>query len=164
VSGSGSEQERVLEVAQRHSRSACASQRRNQGRCSSGLRFLQQYLRQRQDYPGITKSEELETAFRNTVAEAMKEMGQVSRFSKQFKPTTTVADPSRQVAANLLNRVFNATRPNEKWVADITYLPTSAGWVYLAIVLDLFSRKVVGWSISDNLATTLIIEAIRQAI
>jgi len=54
---------------------------------------------------------------------------------------------------NLLDRDFTATKPNQKWVTDITYLPTHAGWVYLAAVLDLFSRKVVGWAISDSLAT-----------
>lgn len=112
----------------------------------------------------LRNSGELETACRNTVAKAMKEMGLKSRVSKQFRPTTTVADPSRQAAANLLNQEFTATGPNQKWVADITYLATSRGWVYLAVVLDLFSRKVVGWAVSDSLATTLISDALRQAI
>jgi putative transposase len=94
----------------------------------------------------------------------MKEMGLKCRVSKQFKPTTTVADPSLQAAANLLNQEFKATRPNPKLVADITYLQTSTGWVYLAVVLDPLSRKVVGWAISESLATTLISEALRQAI
>jgi len=108
--------------------------------------------------------EELETACRNTVARAMDEMGLKSRVRKQFTPTTTKADSSKQPASNVLNRDFNAERPNQKWVTDITYLPTLTGWVYLAVVLDLFSRKVVGWSISDSLATPLVSEALRHAI
>ena len=88
----------------------------------------------------------LETACRNTVAKAMQEMGLKSRVSKKFRPSTTQADPSKEPAPNLLEQKFTATALNQKWVADITYLPTALGWVYLAVVLDLFSRKVVGWA------------------
>jgi len=112
----------------------------------------------------LEKSDEMETACRNTVARAMREMGLNSKVSKQFKPTTTVTDPSRQPAPNVLNQDFTADAPNQKWVADITYLPTRTGWVYLAVVLDLFSRKVVGWSLSDSLATPLVSRAMRKAI
>jgi putative transposase len=112
----------------------------------------------------LAQCEELETACRNTVAQAMREMGLKSRVSKAFRPTTTQADPTKRPAPNLLERNFTATRPNQKWVTDITYLPTHAGWVYLAAVLDLFSRKVVGWAISDSLATPLVAEALRRAI
>jgi len=76
----------------------------------------------------------------------------------------TVADPSRQAATNVLNQEFKADGPNRKWVADITYLPTLTGWVYLAVVLDLYSRKVVGWAISNSLETKVITDALRQAI
>lgn len=106
----------------------------------------------------------LESACRNTVAKAMREMGLKSRVSQGFTPTTTQADPSHQPAANGLDRQFTATGPNQKWVTDITYLPTLAGWVYLAVVLDLFSRKIVGWAISDSLATPLVSAALRRAI
>jgi putative transposase len=112
----------------------------------------------------LQQREELETACRNTVARAMKEMGLKSRVRKRFTPTTTQADPSTRPAPNVLDRDFDAERPNQKWVTDITYLPTLAGWVYLAVVVDLFSRKVVGWSMSDSLATPLVSEALRQAI
>ena len=108
---------------------------------------------------------ELETACRNTVAKAMKELGICSKTSRKgFRPTTTQVDPSRQPAANVLDREFTATAPNRKWVTDITYLPTTAGWVYLAAVIDLFSRKVVGWSISQSLATDLVQAALKDAI
>lgn len=112
----------------------------------------------------LARSDSLETACRNTVARAMREMGLASRVSKAFTPTTTKSDPTHRVAPNTLDRDFTATRPNEKWVTDVTYLPTLAGWVYVAVVLDLFSRKVVGWAISDSLATPLVATALRRAI
>jgi putative transposase len=112
----------------------------------------------------LQERDELETACRNTVAKAMQEMGLKSRVSKAFTPTTTKADPSKRPAPNVLDRNFSATRPNQKWVTDITYLPTLAGWVYLAVVIDLFSRKVVGWSMSESLATPLVGAALRHAI
>jgi len=112
----------------------------------------------------LPKSKELEKACRNTVAKAMKEMGLKSKVSRRFRPTTTVADPSKRPAANLLNQEFKAVMPNQKWVGDITYLETATGWVYLAVVLDLFSRKVVGWSMSNSLGTQLITDAMHQAI
>ena len=99
---------------------------------------------------------ELESACRNTVAKAMRELGLKSRISRTFTPTTTQADPTKQPAPNQLAQDFTATAPNRKWVTDITYLPTAEGWVYLAVVLDLFSRKVVGWALSNSLATELV--------
>lgn len=112
----------------------------------------------------LQKDESRERASRNTVAKAMREMGLKSCVSKRFKPTTTQADPDKLPAPNLLGQQFTATAPNQKWVTDITYLPTAAGWVYLAVVVDLFSRKVVGWDISDSLATSLVSGALRQAV
>lgn len=112
----------------------------------------------------LKKDERLEVACRNTVAKAMRELGLKSRVRKKFTPTTTVNDPTKKPAPNVLGQHFQATRPNQKWVADITYLPTAAGWVYLAVVLDLYSRKIVGWEISESLATPLVSNALRQAI
>jgi putative transposase len=107
---------------------------------------------------------DLESACRNTVAQAMRELGLKSRVSKTFTPTTTQSDPTKQPAPNELAQDFTATAPNRKWVTDITYLATAEGWVYLAVVLDLFSRKVVGWALSNSLATELVSEALRQAV
>ncbi len=107
---------------------------------------------------------DLERACRNTVQRAMQELGLRSRVSKKFTPTTTKADPTKQAAPNVLDREFLAEAPNRKWVTDITYLWTAQGWAYLAVVVDLFSRKVVGWSLSDSLATDLVAAALRQAI
>ena len=106
----------------------------------------------------------LEAACRNTVVTAMRKMGLKSKVSKKFSPTTTVSDPSKMAASYVLNQSFKADAPNRKWVTDITYLPTAAGWVYLAVVLDLFSRKVVGWAISESLATQLVSSALRNAV
>lgn len=107
---------------------------------------------------------ELESACRNTVASAMRRLGLRSKVKKGFKPTTTKSDPSKKPAPNVLDRCFEADGPNRKWATDITYLKTSAGWVYLAVVLDLFSRKVVGWSIGDSLETSLVSRALHDAV
>ncbi len=105
-----------------------------------------------------------ETACRNTVAKAMRDLGIKSRVSRKFTPTTTVNDPSKKPAPNILAQDFKANAPNQKWVADITYLPTLSGWVYLAVVIDLFSRKVVGWEMSSRLTTPLVTSALKKAI
>lgn len=112
----------------------------------------------------MQNDDNLESACRNTVAKAMNEMGLKSKVSKRFTPITTQSDPSKKPAENILNQDFDADAPNRKWVTDITYLPVAGGWVYLAVVLDLFSRKVVGWAISESLATPLASEALRKAI
>jgi len=112
----------------------------------------------------LQQDDVLESACRNTVATAMRELGLKSRVKRRFTPTTTKSDPTKQPAANVLDRDFMAEEPNRKWVTDITYLPTAAGWVYLAVVLDLFSRKVVGWSLGRSLATELVSDALRAAI
>jgi putative transposase len=112
----------------------------------------------------LQNRDDLERACRNTVAAAMREMGLKSRAGKGFTPTTTQVDPAHPPAPNLLERDFTASQPNRKWVTDITYLATAAGWVYLAVVMDLFSRKVVGWAIDTSLATELVSRALRQAV
>jgi putative transposase len=94
----------------------------------------------------------------------MRELGLKSRLARTFTPTTTQADPTKQPAPNYLAQDFTAEAPNRKWVTDITYLPTAEGWVYLAVVLDLFSRKVVGWALGNSLATELVSAALRQAV
>ena len=78
--------------------------------------------------------------------------------------TTTRRNEATRPAPDLVERRFRAERPNQLWVADITYVPTWAGFLYLAMVLDVFSRKVVGWAISESLATPLVADALRRAI
>jgi len=68
------------------------------------------------------------------------------------------------VAANTLRRAFAATRPNEKWVGDITYVPTHQGWLYVAVLMDLYSRRIVGWAMDDQVTTTLTLSALEMAL
>jgi len=78
--------------------------------------------------------------------------------------TTTQSDHVLPIAPNLIDRNFTTTKPNEVWVGDITYVPTRQGWLYLAVLIDLFSRKVVGWATSDSLHTELATRALEAAI
>jgi putative transposase len=68
------------------------------------------------------------------------------------------------IAPNLLDREFEATGPNQKWVADFTYIPTGEGWLFLAVVLDLFSRRVVGWSMQPTMSAQLVLDALLMAL
>lgn len=77
---------------------------------------------------------------------------------------TTKANPQAPVAENVLDRQVTAERPNQKWVSDVTYIATSAGWLYLAVVLDLFSRRVVGWAMDATFDTALVEQALQMAL
>jgi putative transposase len=83
---------------------------------------------------------------------------------RRKRVTTTRRDERTAPAPDLLERDFTATRPDAKWVADITYVPTWAGFLYLAVVIDCFSRKIVGWSMRDDLTTRLVLDALEMAI
>lgn len=83
---------------------------------------------------------------------------------KRRRIQTTDSAHDLPVAPNVLNRQFEADAPNQKWVTDITYVPTDEGWLYLAVVLDLFSRRVVGWSMANTLCTLLVKNALLMAI
>ena len=98
------------------------------------------------------------------VRRLMREMGLQARQKRRFKPQTTVADPNGPVFKDLLKQDFTATEPNQKWVGDITYLETTTGFEYLATVLDLYSRRVVGWALSDTIDTALISQALKMAV
>ena len=98
-----------------------------------------------------------------TVRRVMRDIGLYSRIKRKFIVTTD-SEHLLPVAKNLLNRDFTATAPNRKWVADITYIPTRQGWLYLAVVLDLFSRRIVGWSMNDTIDSVLIQDALRMAL
>jgi putative transposase len=83
---------------------------------------------------------------------------------RRATPRTTVTDPTAAVAPNVLQRQFTAVAPNHRWVGDITYLPTAEGWLYLACLVDLYSRRVVGWALADHLRTALALEALELAL
>jgi transposase InsO family protein len=93
----------------------------------------------------------------------MRELGIQAKHKRQFRVTTN-SKHNYPVAPNLLNRQFQVNAPNRVWVADITYIRTFEGWLYLAIVMDLFSRKIVGWSMSKTITTDLAINALKMAI
>lgn len=100
----------------------------------------------------------------NTVAKCMRELGLCARKKKKFVPQTTDSRHDHPVAGNLLDRQFSAARPNSKWVVDITYIPTDEGWLYLAGVMDLYSRKIVGWSMTHHMQWQLVGDALEMAL
>lgn len=104
-----------------------------------------------------------EVVSKHRVARLMREGGIEGKRTHR-RMGTTVANPQAQAAANLLNRDFTAEAPNQKWVVDVTYIPTAQGWLYLAVVLDLFARKVVGWATSTNFDQKLVILALEEAL
>jgi putative transposase len=101
---------------------------------------------------------------RKRVARLMRqlELEGVSRRGKRHR--TTIPDPAAAPAPDLVGRRFTASRPNELWLADITYLPTREGWLFLAVVLDAFSRRIVGWSMRDDLKAELVVDALAMAV
>jgi transposase InsO family protein len=105
-----------------------------------------------------------QTVSRNTVAKLMRQERIRAKTKRRFVPRTTDSRHHQPVARNLLDRNFAAPGPNRKWVADITYVPTEEGWLYLAAVLDLFSRKIVGWAMADHLQTDLVSDALHMAL
>lgn len=100
----------------------------------------------------------------NTIATVMHESGIRAGQAKRFRPRTTESGHDHPVAPNRLAGDFDADRPNARWVADITYLPTRTGFCYLAVVMDLHSRKIVGWHVADHMTAELVCAALRMAI
>ena len=108
--------------------------------------------------------EQGELVGRKRVARLMRDRGLIARRKRRFRPTTTDSNHRQPVAENLLNRSFERTSPNQAWVGDITYIPTGEGWLYLAVLIDLFSRRVVGWAMSDRIDRQLTLNALEMAI
>ncbi|MFM8584300.1 MAG: IS3 family transposase [Planctomycetaceae bacterium] len=101
---------------------------------------------------------------RKTVAKCMRIAGIRARTVQKFRVRTTDSNHPYPIAANLLDRNFSPSEKNQVWVADITYIPTAVGWLYLAVVEDLFSRKIVGWSMSARIDSRLVVDALEMAI
>jgi putative transposase len=99
----------------------------------------------------------------NTVAKLMHDNDIRAKTARKFRHTTD-SKHSRAVAENLLERQFTASKPNEAWLGDITYIWTREGWLYLAAVEDLFSRMVVGWSMAEHMESRLVVDALGMAI
>jgi transposase InsO family protein len=99
----------------------------------------------------------------NTVAELMREHGIRAKTPRRFVRTTD-SNHRLPVAENILDRDFEPEGPNERWCADITYIPTREGWLYLAVVEDLFSRMIVGWSMDESMESRLVVDALEMAV
>lgn len=98
-----------------------------------------------------------------TISDSMNRQGLVPKAARKFKVTTD-SEHSMPISPNLLDRDFSAEAPNQKWVSDITYLATSEGWLYLAVIIDLYSRAVIGWSMNDNMKAGLVCDALTMAL
>ena len=101
---------------------------------------------------------------RKRIARLMREAGLVGASHRRGGPVTTRRDKAARPAPDLVDRDFAAEGPNRLWVANITFVPTVAGFVYLAVVLDVFSRKVIGWTMASHLRTELVLDALDMAI
>jgi transposase InsO family protein len=104
-----------------------------------------------------------ETCGKHRIARIMQENSIRAKTRKKFKATTN-AEHHYPVASNLLNQEFNATAPNQRWTSDITYIETAEGWLYLAVVLDLYSRAIVGWAMDHRMTRQLVKDALIMAL
>jgi len=105
-----------------------------------------------------------ESCSRKRVARLMRSMGLRSKATRRFKVKTTDSQHDHPIAPDLLKRNFTAEAPNRVWVTDITYISTNEGWLYLAVIMDLFSRKIVGWSMSSGMDVSLVLAALQMAV
>ena len=101
---------------------------------------------------------------RKRVARLMREAGIVGCHRRKHKLGTTKQNPSAAAAPDLVDRTFTATAPNQLWVADVTYVPTVQGWLYLACVTDVYSRMILGWSMASHRKTDLVVDAVSMAV
>lgn len=101
---------------------------------------------------------------KNRVARLMRLAGLQARSKRRQRPGDTGVRPPHSLAANVLNREFSASSPNQRWVADFTYVWSAEGWLYVAAVLDLYSRRIVGWSMSTTMTAQLVIDALVMAL
>jgi transposase InsO family protein len=100
---------------------------------------------------------------KNRVHRLMKENGIQAKTKKKFKVTTD-SKHNFPIHNNILNREFSADKPNLRWVSDITYIPTREGWLYLAVIMDLFSRRIVGWAMDSRMKEDIVINALKMAL
>jgi len=105
-----------------------------------------------------------EVVSRNTVAKLMRQARIQAKTRRRYVPRTTDSTHHKPIADNLLARDFAAPAPNQKWLADINYVPTDEGWLFLAGVLDCYSRKIVGWAMCDGMPTDLVSGALKMAL
>jgi transposase InsO family protein len=143
-----------------------SARRHRQEELIGKIRAVHQRSRQTYGSPRVTaelKEQGIQVC-ENTVARLMKQAQIAGKIKRRFVPRTTDSAHPHPVAANLLEQDFAVAAPNRKWACDITYIPTAGGWLYLAVVLDLFSRKVVGWSMQEHLRAELVSQALAMAL
>jgi len=126
------------------------------------------HLKSRKTYGSPRVTDQLRKAGhkhgRNRIARLMREQGLVGRQKRRYRVQTTDSNHDHPIAPNRLTEAPKASKANQIWVADITYIPTQEGWLYLAAILDLYSRKIVGWFMSPHLDTQLILKALQMAL
>jgi transposase InsO family protein len=126
------------------------------------------FVAKRRTYGRVRLTHELQarghTCGQRRVRRLMRAQGLCARPRRRYRPQTTNSRHDHPIAPNLLGRRPAPNRPNTVWVTDFTYLPTTAGWLFLAVVLDLCSRRVVGWAFSHQLNTLLALTALRMAL
>jgi len=131
------------------------------------LKIKAVYVENRKRYgaPRITKelNAQNENCSQGRVSRRMKIMDIKAVAKKKFKVTTD-SEHKKPIFENILNRNFNTTTINQKWVEDITYIHTDEGWMYLAVVIDLYSRAVIGWSMNKRMKKTLVCDALMMAL
>lgn len=128
------------------------------------IRHYYFFFKRRAGSPTITEAlrQEGRRVSSRTVSRLMREMGLKSITVRKYKATTN-SNHSLPVFDNKLNQQFNVLAPNKVWVTDITYIGTGEGWLYLASVMDLFSRKIIGWSVGRRMTRELVLDALDQA-
>jgi len=126
------------------------------------------HAQSRQTYGSPRMTEELRKRGRhhgrNRIARLMKQGGLCGRQKGRYRVQTTDSNHDQPIAPNRLAEAPKPTAPNQLWVADITYIETQEGWLYLAGILDLYSRKIVGWAMSERIDTALVLKALRMAL
>jgi putative transposase len=141
-----------------------SARRQRQAALTSRIREVHEVSRQTYGAPRVHAELHAQgvSCCRNTVARLMRQAQIVPRSVRRFRVTTD--SRNTQASADLVQRRFEAQRPNECWLSDVTYIPTREGWLYLAAILDLYSRAVVGWAMGRTLGTQLVIDALAMAI
>ena len=141
--------------------------RRAQANAALAARIQAVHEASRQTYGYLRIHAELraqgEQVGKHRVARLMAQMGLQTKGRRRFKVTTQREETHRH-APNLLAGDFSATQPNEKWLSDITYIPTQEGWLYLAGIQDVFSRRIVGWSMNERMTKALVCDAWHMAV
>jgi putative transposase len=130
--------------------------------------IVQIHARSRETYGAPRVEQELRKKGRchgrNRVARLMKQKDLCGRQKGRYRVQTTDSNHDQPIAPNRLAEAPKATKPNQLWVADITYIETKEGWLYLAAILDLYSRRIVGWAMSPRIDTTLVLKALAMAL